>query len=327
MIGPVARRVRVGPNARKSRNGCCSFLNGLSDPPPGCRSPCRPPAGRGQARDIACAAPIMNTEGHGPHGSSTCRAAGKPSRKDGVAAVGPAARASARDDGARGRSAAAQAIVLPDRHQWSVDTERVDAAGGRSRRETCVTWRIGKVFASTVSPAARVNDREVAVEIRLYLPEQDYVAGRHVNTFGLRHGNAFGATLSVAAGAQWAGNARSTSRRNTGTCVPTRSRRSSIRSPRTSTRRWARPGLARRADQASAVCPVCRCRSSISCSAKVARRPLRLGAAREDQLERRQVGQPVRAAEHRQLRGNRAARERRDGRPTMLSSPSRLGLS
>ena len=23
-----------------------------------------------------------------------------------------------------------QAIVLPDRHQWSVDTERVDAAGG-----------------------------------------------------------------------------------------------------------------------------------------------------------------------------------------------------
>ena len=77
--------------------------------------------------------------------------------------------------------------------------------------------RIGKVFASTVSPAARVNDRDqVAVEIRLYLPEQDYVAGRHVNTFGLRHGNAFGATLSVAAGAQWAGNARSTSRRNTG---------------------------------------------------------------------------------------------------------------
>ena len=35
------------------------------------------------------------------------------------------------------------------------------------------------------------------------MPEQDYVAGRHVNTFGLRHGNAFGATLSVAAGAQW----------------------------------------------------------------------------------------------------------------------------
>ncbi|BBA40196.1 MULTISPECIES: hypothetical protein [Burkholderia] len=98
-----------------------------------------------------------------------------------------------------------QAIVVPARHQWSVDTERVDAAGGPlAAWETCVTWRIGKVFASTVTPAARVNDRDqVAVEIRLYLPEQDYVAGRHVNTFGLRHGNAFCATLSVASGAQW----------------------------------------------------------------------------------------------------------------------------
>ncbi|WP_423395350.1 hypothetical protein [Burkholderia sp. LMG 21824] len=98
-----------------------------------------------------------------------------------------------------------QAIVVPDGHQWSVDTERVDAAGGPlAAWETCVTWRIGKVFAATVSPAARVNDRDqVAVEIRLCLPEQDYVAGRRVSTFGRCHGNRFGATLSVASGAQW----------------------------------------------------------------------------------------------------------------------------
>ncbi|WP_175965478.1 hypothetical protein [Burkholderia sp. BCC0322] len=98
-----------------------------------------------------------------------------------------------------------QAIVVPDGHQWSVDTERVDAAGGPlAAWETCVTWRIGKVFAATVSPAARVNDRDqIAVEIRLCLPEQDYVAGRRVSTFGRCHGNRFGATLSVASGAQW----------------------------------------------------------------------------------------------------------------------------
>ncbi|AOJ34099.1 hypothetical protein [Burkholderia metallica] len=98
-----------------------------------------------------------------------------------------------------------QAIVLPPRHQWSVDTERVDAMGGPLEAwETCVTWRIGKVFAATVSPAARVNDpHQVAVEIRLCLPEQAYVAERRVSIFGHHHGNRFGATLSVASGAQW----------------------------------------------------------------------------------------------------------------------------
>ncbi|WP_322087790.1 hypothetical protein [Burkholderia sp. BCC1999] len=98
-----------------------------------------------------------------------------------------------------------QAIVVPDRHQWSVDTERVESAGGPlTAWETCVIWRIGKVFAATVSPAARINDRDqVAIEIRLCLPEQDYVAERRVSTFGRRHGNRFGATLSVASGAQW----------------------------------------------------------------------------------------------------------------------------
>ncbi|MEN2469069.1 hypothetical protein [Burkholderia sp. GS2Y] len=97
-----------------------------------------------------------------------------------------------------------QAIVVPDGHQWSVDTERVDADGGPlAAWETCVTLRIGKVFAPAVSPAARVNDPgQVAVEIRLCLPEQAYLAERRVSIFGRRHGNRFGATLSVASGAQ-----------------------------------------------------------------------------------------------------------------------------
>ncbi|MDR0241483.1 MAG: hypothetical protein LBJ65_07765 [Burkholderia sp.] len=98
-----------------------------------------------------------------------------------------------------------QSIVVPDGHQWSVDTERVDAAGGPlAAWETCVALRIGKVFAPTVSPASRVSDRDqVAVEIRLCLPEQEYVAERRVSIFGRRHGHRFGATLSVASGAQW----------------------------------------------------------------------------------------------------------------------------
>lgn len=98
-----------------------------------------------------------------------------------------------------------QAIVVPDGHQWSVDTERVDAAGGPlAAWENCVTLRIGKVFAPAVSPAARVNDPDqVAVEIRLCLPEQEYVSERRVSIFGCRHGNRFGATLSVASGPQW----------------------------------------------------------------------------------------------------------------------------
>ncbi|AXF24619.1 hypothetical protein CUJ89_30605 [Burkholderia pyrrocinia] len=98
-----------------------------------------------------------------------------------------------------------QAIVVPHGHQWSVDTERADVAGGPlAAWETCVTWRIGKVFAAAVSPAARANDpRQVAVEIRLYLPEQEYVDERRVSIFGRHNGNWFGATLSVASGAQW----------------------------------------------------------------------------------------------------------------------------
>ncbi|MCA3929249.1 hypothetical protein, partial [Burkholderia sp.] len=98
-----------------------------------------------------------------------------------------------------------QAIVVPDGHQWSVDTERVEAAGGPLEAwETCVALRIGKMFAPAVNPAARVNDPgQVAVEIRLCLPEQAYVAERRVSIFGRRHGHRFGATLSVASGAQW----------------------------------------------------------------------------------------------------------------------------
>ncbi|QVN20128.1 hypothetical protein [Burkholderia pyrrocinia] len=98
-----------------------------------------------------------------------------------------------------------QSIVVPDGHQWSVDTERVDADGGPlAAWERCVTLRIGKVFAPAVSPASRVNDPgQVAVEIRLCLPEQAYLDERRVSIFGRRHGKRYGATLSVASGAQW----------------------------------------------------------------------------------------------------------------------------
>ncbi|WP_321783761.1 hypothetical protein [Burkholderia pyrrocinia] len=98
-----------------------------------------------------------------------------------------------------------QAIVVPDGHQWSVDTERVDADGGPlAAWERCVTLRIGKVFAPAVSPASRVNDPgQVAVEIRLCLPEQAYLDERRVSIFGRRHGKRYGAMLSVASGAQW----------------------------------------------------------------------------------------------------------------------------
>ncbi|MFP3561054.1 hypothetical protein SB861_62285, partial [Paraburkholderia sp. SIMBA_049] len=53
---------------------------------------------------------------------------------------------------------------------------------------------------------------QVAVEIRLFLPEQAYMGEQRVGIFGRRHGNRFGATLSVTAGSQWGG------RRNE--CVP-----------------------------------------------------------------------------------------------------------
>ena len=50
----------------------------------------------------------------------------------------------------------------PARPASVVGRHRTGRRGRRAARgvETCVTWRIGKVFASTVSPAARVNDRD-----------------------------------------------------------------------------------------------------------------------------------------------------------------------
>lgn len=100
-----------------------------------------------------------------------------------------------------------QAIRLPDRHQWSVDLERVDAAGGPlAAWDSHVTFRIAKVFAPTVDAQTRAGDPEqVAAEIRLSLPEQAYLGDERVGIFGRRHGNRFGATLSVTAGSQWGG--------------------------------------------------------------------------------------------------------------------------
>ncbi|AOI59255.1 hypothetical protein [Burkholderia diffusa] len=100
-----------------------------------------------------------------------------------------------------------QAIRLPDRHHWSVDLERVDAAGGPlAAWDSHVTLRIAKTFAPSVDANARASDPDqVAVEIRLFLPEQAYLREQRVGIFGRRHGNRFGATLSVTAGSQWGG--------------------------------------------------------------------------------------------------------------------------
>ncbi|MPV61021.1 hypothetical protein CFB46_21085 [Burkholderia sp. HI2761] len=100
-----------------------------------------------------------------------------------------------------------QAIRVPDRHQWSVDAERVDAAGGPlAAWDSHVTFRIVKVFAPAFDAHACAADPDqVAVEIRLFLPEQAYVAERRIGIFGRRHGQRFSATLSVTAGSQWGG--------------------------------------------------------------------------------------------------------------------------
>ncbi|WP_175855104.1 hypothetical protein [Burkholderia anthina] len=107
-----------------------------------------------------------------------------------------------------------QAIRMPDRHQWSVDLERVDAAGGPlAAWDSHVTFRIARVFEPAVDANARAGDPDqVAVDIRLFLPEQAYLGERRVGIFGRRHGNRFGAMLSVTAGSQWGG------RRNE--CIP-----------------------------------------------------------------------------------------------------------
>ncbi|RQR29868.1 MULTISPECIES: hypothetical protein [unclassified Burkholderia] len=107
-----------------------------------------------------------------------------------------------------------QAIRVPDRHHWSVDIERVDAAGGPlAAWDSHVTLRIAKAFAPSVDANTRAGDPDqVAVDIRLFLPEQAYLGEQRVGIFGRRHGNRFGATLSVTAGSQWGG------RRNE--CIP-----------------------------------------------------------------------------------------------------------
>nr|WP_057926353.1 hypothetical protein [Burkholderia ambifaria] len=107
-----------------------------------------------------------------------------------------------------------QAIRVPDRHQWSVDIERVDAAGGPlAAWDSHVMLRVAKAFAPSVDANVRAGDPDqVAVEIRLFLPEQAYLGEQRVGIFGRRNGKRFGATLSVTAGSQWGG------RRNE--CVP-----------------------------------------------------------------------------------------------------------
>jgi hypothetical protein len=100
-----------------------------------------------------------------------------------------------------------QTVHVPERHEWSVDIERVEAAGGPlAAWDSHVTFRIGKTCMSDVDANARAADpQQIAVEIRLFLPEQAYVGEQRIGVFGRRHGNRFGATMSVTAGSQWGG--------------------------------------------------------------------------------------------------------------------------
>ncbi|PAK12429.1 hypothetical protein [Burkholderia ubonensis] len=88
-----------------------------------------------------------------------------------------------------------QAIRVPERHEWQVDTDCLNAAGGPlAAWDSCVTFRVLKVCDA----AAQCDDSgRFAIEIRLLLPEQAYLAGQRVGTFGRHHGCGFGASVSV----------------------------------------------------------------------------------------------------------------------------------
>ncbi|WP_322065001.1 hypothetical protein [Burkholderia ubonensis] len=96
-----------------------------------------------------------------------------------------------------------QAVRVPERHEWSIDTECVNAAGGPlAAWDACVTFRVLKMSDA----AAQGDDPDpFAIEIRLLLPEQAYVAGQRVGTFGRHHGSGFGATVSVTSALRHAG--------------------------------------------------------------------------------------------------------------------------
>ncbi|MGU7771970.1 hypothetical protein ACV229_17595 [Burkholderia sp. MR1-5-21] len=100
-----------------------------------------------------------------------------------------------------------QAIGVPEHHEWSVDTDCLNAIGGPlAVWDSCIAFRISRAFAPTLDAAARARDPEqVAVEICLMLPEQHYAVGRRVGTFGKHHGSRFGARLSVQSGPQGPG--------------------------------------------------------------------------------------------------------------------------
>ncbi|WP_241021666.1 hypothetical protein [Burkholderia sp. Ac-20353] len=95
-----------------------------------------------------------------------------------------------------------QAIGVPAHHEWSVDTECVNAAGGPlAVWDSCIAFRILKAFAPTLDAAARLADpQQRVVEICVMLPEQHYAVGPRVGTFGKHHGSRFAARLSVRSG-------------------------------------------------------------------------------------------------------------------------------
>jgi hypothetical protein len=112
-----------------------------------------------------------------------------------------------------------QGIGVPDGHQWSVNDDLSNVMGG-----PLVAWNSGVWFcirkkcAPNNDAAALGKDREVAVDICLFLPEQQYVRGQRVRTFGRGRGCRFGASLSVKSDVQFVSRCHDTDRLDEANC-------------------------------------------------------------------------------------------------------------
>jgi hypothetical protein len=112
-----------------------------------------------------------------------------------------------------------QVIDVPDGHQWSVNDDLMNVMGGPLVAwDSGVRFCIRKKSAPSINAAALRKEREVAVDICLFLPEQQYVIGQRVRTFGRGRGCRFGARLSVKSGVQLNSHCPDTDRLDEANC-------------------------------------------------------------------------------------------------------------
>jgi hypothetical protein len=97
-----------------------------------------------------------------------------------------------------------QAIRVPDGHEWRVDSECFDMHGAPlAACEHGTSFFIRKTFAPGIDEADRLNDpHQLAAEIRLFLPAQQYLFDNRIRTFRKYGGRRFSAHLSVKFGPQ-----------------------------------------------------------------------------------------------------------------------------